>query len=59
MKTTQWFDKFKEMLDREETQHFDVHKATVAIQFKSPNGSIELHQWEYKDSKAENLKVTL
>jgi hypothetical protein len=57
MKTNEWLNKFKDMLDSEETQHLEV--AIIKMQFRNAiTGAIELHQWEYTSKEAVNLKVT-
>lgn len=56
MKTDKWLTQFKQMLDREELSHLNVHKAIVKMQFENPTTKvIEIHSWEYESKDAKNL----
>ncbi len=56
MKLNKWF---KELLDKEELEHFTVSKAVIHLQLKNDyNGNIELHEFEYIHKKAENLVIS-
>jgi hypothetical protein len=58
MKTNQWLNKFKDMIDREEAQHLEVDKAIIKMQFRNATtGVIELHQWEYTSKDAVKLEA--
>jgi len=58
MKTNQWFNTFKDMIDREEAQHLEVDKAIIKMQFRNATtGVIELHQWEYTSKDAVKLEA--
>ena len=58
MKTEKWLERFKLILEKEETRHLEVHKAIVKMQFKNQiTGEIEIHEWEYIAKNVVDLKL--
>jgi len=58
MKINKWLHQFKQMLDREELTHLNVHKAIVKMQFHNPaTNAIEIHSWEYESKDAKHLTI--
>ena len=58
MKTEKWLERFKQILEKEETKHLEVHKAIVKMQFKNEaTGEIEIHEWEYIAKDSQHLEL--
>ena len=59
MNINQWLLNAKEILDKEELEHLEVHKGKIQLQLKNEtNGEIEIHEFEYIAKDANNLKLT-
>ena len=58
MNIKKWFEDAKNILDKEELQHLEVHKGIIQLQLKNNiSGEIELHNFTFTAKNAENLKI--
>ena len=58
MNIDKWFNQAKQMLDKEELYHLQVHKGNIQLQLKNrTTGEIELHEFTYTAKEAQNLII--
>jgi len=59
MNISLWFSQAKEILDKEELEHLEVHKGKIQLQLKNNStGEIEIHEFNYTAKNANNLVIT-
>jgi len=59
MNISLWFSQAKEILDKEELEHLEVHKGKIQLQLKNNStGEIEIHEFNYTEKNANNLVIT-
>ena len=58
MKIKDWLLEAKNILEKQEFGHLEVHKGKIQLQLKNTiTGVIEVHEFNYISKQAENLKL--